>query len=111
MNAVKFKKLITDLKNSAEQGDEWLNRVPREINSAFFDNPYVDSLDRTKTLLLNALFEDTSLLQEVEWFLYEWSPEKDESYRTITYQNEFKYVINNVDDFVEFLSIDGLLTV
>ena len=109
MEQQKFKNLIIELKKYDESANAWLDSIPREINSVFFDNPYVDSLQHTKELLLASLF-DKPLIDEVEWFLYEWSENKDESLRTITYPDGSKYVINNVDDFVQYLKAEGQVT-
>lgn len=108
MNPNDFRKLMIELRSAQARSDAWLDSVPREVNSVFFDNPHVDTLEQTKTVLLNALF-DGALRQEVDWFLYEWGPEKDVTYRTITYPNGSTYTINNVDDFVAYLQADGLL--
>lgn len=108
MNAVKFKTLVEQLKYSAERGDEWIDRVPREISAAFFDNPYVESLQFKVDLLIKTIFDD-ALLHEVEWFLYEWAADKDESLRTITYPEGHKVVINNVADFCDYLIAEGYL--
>jgi hypothetical protein len=109
MERQKFKDLISNLKQYDVAGDAWLNTVPRAINSAFFDNPYVDSLLHSRDLLLHALFEKP-LRDEVEWFLYEWDGTKDESLRTITFPDGSKFVINNINDFVDYLVADGMLT-
>jgi hypothetical protein len=109
MERQKFKELMCQLKKYDAKADAWLDRVPQEINSVFFDNPYVDALQHTKELLLTTLF-DKPLRDEVDWFLYEWSEEKDVSLRTITYPNGSKYIINTLDDFVDYLVADGMLT-
>ena len=109
MNAVKFKTLIEQLKYSAERGDEWMDKVPHEVSAAFFDNPYVDSLQFRVDLLIKTMF-DEPLLMEVSWFLYEWEESKDESLRTISYPDGRKFVINNVTDFCDYLIAEGYLT-
>ena len=109
MNAVKFKTLIEKLMQEQQHGDAWMDKVPREINAAFFDNPYVDSMIKRGDLLMAALFEEP-LLMEVTWFLYEWSADKDESLRTITYPDGRKFVINNVTDFCDYLIAEGYIS-
>jgi hypothetical protein len=108
MNHIKFKRLLTGLLKEKSKGDQWLDSVPGEVNSVFFDNPYVDSLQRSNTLLLQSLFEDT-LLQEVEWFLYEWEADKPVEFRTITYPDGSAVVIDTVDDFVNYLINEALV--
>lgn len=109
MERQKFKELMLKLKKYEAAADAWLDTVPREINSVFFDNPYVDALQHTKDILLDSLFEKP-LCDEVDWFLYEWAENKDEALRTITYPNGTKYIINNVNDFVEYLVAEGMLS-
>jgi hypothetical protein len=104
----KFKELMLQLKNYEAKADAWLDTVPREINSVFFDNPYVDALHHTKDVLLSALF-DKPLRDEVDWFLYEWAEDKDVSLRTISYPSGPTYVINTLDDFVNYLLAEGQL--
>jgi hypothetical protein len=108
MQKQKFKELMCRLKKYDAKADAWLDTVPPEINSVFFDNPYVDALQHTKDLLLETLFEKP-LIDEVIWFLYEWAEDKDVSLRTITYPDGRKFVINNLDDFVNYLQADGML--
>jgi hypothetical protein len=109
MNKNKFKDLIEKLMHYDKVADDWMDKVPSEINSAFFDNPFVDALQHTKDLLLIALF-DKPLLDEVNWFLYEWKAERDVSLRTISFPDGCKYIINNLDDFVNYLTLEGHLS-
>ena len=109
MDRNKFKKLVGSIKDNYDKGNAWLDTIPREVNSVFFDNPFVDSLHRMNTLYINSLF-DGALLQEVEWFLYEWDADKNEVYRTITYPEGKKFVIDDIDDFVVYLISEGFLT-
>jgi hypothetical protein len=109
MNKNEFKSLIKRLVKEYHLGDTWLDTIPSDINSVFFDNPYVDSLHRTNTLLMQALFDD-ALLQEVQWFIHEWRADNDVSLRTITFPDGSTCVINDVDDFVDYLVKEGYLT-
>jgi hypothetical protein len=109
MDRNKFKTLVGSIKDNYDKGNAWLDTIPREVNSVFFDNPYVDSLHRINTVCLETIF-DGYLRQEVEWFIYEWSADKDEGYRTITYPDGKKFVINTIDDFVEYLVGEWYLT-
>jgi hypothetical protein len=109
MEIYKFKNLMVQLKKHDAKANAWLDTIPAEINAVFFDNPYVDELQYTKGLLLSTLF-DKPLCDEVDWFLYEWDESKDVSLRTISYQDGRKYIIDTVDDFVEYLVDEGYLT-
>lgn len=106
LRRTKFETLIGQLKELDQAADQWLDTVPREINSAFFDNPYVDTHYKIRALLLEALY-DGPLLEEVDWFLYEWDADKEEVYRSLTYPDGTKCVINNVSDFCDHLEKSG----
>ena len=108
MDRNKFKTLVGSIKDNYDKGNTWLDTIPREVNSVFFDNPYVDSLHRINTVCLETIF-DGYLRQEVEWFIYEWDANKDSRYRTITLLNGTKFVINTLDDFVVYLTTEGYL--
>jgi hypothetical protein len=108
MNRNKFRPLIEELQSQYQRGDAWIDTVPLEINSVFFDNTYVNSLNSSNTTLMRALFEG-ALLQEVEWFLYEWHADKPVEQRTITYPDGKTFVINDLNDFVNYLIADGLI--
>jgi hypothetical protein len=109
MEQKKFKDLIENLMHYDKVANEWMDKVPSEINSAFFDNPYVDSIQHANSILLTALF-DKPLYDEVNWFLYEWKAEKDVSLRTISFPDGCKYIINDLHDFVNYLTLEGHLS-
>jgi hypothetical protein len=57
---------------------------------------------------MQALFDD-ALLQEVQWFIHEWRADKPVEQRTITYPDGKTFVINDLNDFVNYLIADGLI--
>lgn len=109
MNRNQFKPLLEELQQQYQRGDAWLDTIPGDINQVFFDNTFVDSLQKSNTALMKALFQGP-LLQEVEWFLYEWQADKPKELRTITFPDGSAHVIDTLDDFVKYLIKDGLLT-
>ena len=62
-----FKMLITE----RDKRDEFLNQLPSSISAAFFDNEMVNSLHKTIDKLCEKLFTP-NLLQDVEYFLYDY---------------------------------------
>jgi len=79
-------------------GNSWLDNVPREINASVFDNPYVESLQRSVDLLLQSVFtkeED----EWIAWFLYEWYA--DRSLTVIVKDVEYRF--DSFDCFADFL--------
>lgn len=98
--------LIIELHNHHLRGSRWLDTVPPEINSVFFDNTYVDSLQQCLEIMMKAHFSD-ELLQELQWFLYEWDKDHPIALRTITFPDNTTYIINNVQDYIEYLQRQG----
>lgn len=109
MNVIEFKTLVEQLVQYRKEADDWLDTIPPEINQVFFDNPYVDYLQRAQSLLMERVF-DKPLLNEVDWFMYEWGADKDVSLRTISYPDGSKYIINDIADFCDYLLSEGLLS-
>jgi hypothetical protein len=108
MKPVQFKTLIEQIVYENKLGSEWIQSIPSDIRDSFFDNVLVQSQSKVNDLLLRALFNG-ALIEEVNWFLYEWSETSNEVYRTITNQHGRKYIINNVEDFCNFLIDEGYL--
>jgi hypothetical protein len=108
MSRNEFKVLMQKLVDLRIRGDEWIDKVPGEVVSVFFENPYVDAALRSNTVLMEKLF-DKSMIQEIEWFLYEWKPDAKVEMRTITYPDGSTFTINTLDDFVTYLHTEGYL--
>lgn len=103
MKAKKVKELIRIIKEQRKVGNDWLDNINYQIRTVFFDNSYTDSLHKQVDLLMRATFKD--IYEEVDWFLYEWKP----GYQIIN-PNGKEYVINDVDDYIKYLSDEGLVT-
>jgi hypothetical protein len=52
--------------------DNWFKSLPLDINSAFFDNEYVNSLYYENSMLIEKVFDEHA--ESVFWFIYEWKP-------------------------------------
>ena len=65
------KAALIEIINLQEKADRWLDTVPKEINEAFFDNPYTTSLGLQLDVALKCLFPEEEL-DWVCWALYEW---------------------------------------
>lgn len=101
MDVEQFKTTIEFLYEQKQKRDAWIDKLPSDISSAFFDNEHVDSLHNEISFLLKMLFKP-ELLEEIEYFLYEWYPHHDE-FKTITTQSGKTYTINSLDDFVSYV--------
>lgn len=60
------------LVESNNKRNNYIDSVPRDIQSVVFDNGYVDTILRDNTMLIDAYFGEYA--QSVSWFLYEWQP-------------------------------------
>jgi len=98
-----FRKVLEDNLSCKEINIKYIDSIPRDIVSAFFDNEYVNnivtSLDNTLEILLGV-----DLFDEYAWFVWDWKP----GY-SIEIQDH-KYIINNIDDFMKYLVDTNKLT-
>jgi hypothetical protein len=105
MKSIDLKNLLLKLKESDSAGSTWLGSVPRDINDAFFDNEFVNCMHKHIADLQKVVFG--SLYDDIGWFLYEWQPgytiETSETNQART------YVINNIDDYIEYLLAENLI--
>ena len=96
MKKSEFKDLLNYMRIQKEAREKWLSEIPRDIVDVFFDNYYVTNL--TKELDYFAeLYLGKELFQEAQWFL--WDRPHD---ARVVFCGEER-VINNVDEFVDFL--------
>ncbi len=93
-----FVKIMTVLDEQNRIRDIWIDTVPRDINAAFFDNTYVNSLFRENAFLKEQLIP-TELQFDVDWFLYEVNRETG----SIAIQNDAEVTIKTLDDFFELV--------
>jgi len=98
-----FRKVLEDNLSYKENNIKYIESIPKDIASAFFDNEYVNniatSLDNTLEILLGV-----DLFDEYAWFVWDWKP----GY-SIEIQDH-KYIINNIDDFMKYLVDTNKLT-
>lgn len=79
------------------KADEWIAKVPNEINDAFFDNPFIDGYYKSLFELIKVHFGE-EYWYSVDWFLTEWH----EGLSAISpCGKEIK--INSIDDYCEYL--------
>jgi hypothetical protein len=93
-----FVKILTVLDKQNQIRDTWIDTVPSEINAAFFENTYVNSLCREIGFLKEQLIPAT-LLYDIDWFLYEVNRETG----SIAVQNDTEITIKTLDDFLELV--------
>ena len=78
-----------------ENASEWLDSVPHQIRTSFFDNPYCNALSSIIEMMLPEVFS-SDLVELVWWYLYERGGDN-----TIE-DNGIKYTINTIDDLISY---------
>ena len=78
MTYEKFEYIFSFLYNQNKIQNAWVDKLPVDISSAFFDNELTNSLGLSKEMLLDNLFEDQFLRYDIDYILY----------------NEARYIIN-----------------
>lgn len=66
------KELVRKLIKYNKQAEEWLDSVPKEIQPAFFDNPWSENHQRMIGTLIDYTFRDPEEHEWVCWLYYEW---------------------------------------
>lgn len=90
-------KLFRNLVKLYATSGAWLDTVPSEINSVFFDNPVMDAMYSANTMLIREYFGEHA--EAVEWFIYEWKP--GFAVRPMDSQDEIQ--INSIDEYVAYM--------
>jgi len=72
MNYKTIEKVYTFLYEQDKIREDWVSKIPSDVNLTFIDNTYVDSLYKVNELLLEQLLiNDKYLLGDINYFLYE----------------------------------------
>jgi len=66
--------LVRKLKDHETRMNQYLDSIPSDLNSVFFDNAYVNNLAMQRDALIEELFGD--MAEDVYWFLYEFEAGK-----------------------------------
>jgi hypothetical protein len=91
MTFEEFKTLVTQIIEHDQAGDAYIDSLPGEIQSAFFDNKFVEHLEMVKDLLMKQVFGD--LVEWVYWIMWEWKPGYEAKV------DDVSYIIGDLDDF------------
>jgi hypothetical protein len=95
MNMLTKEKLFRELYKSSKERDAYIDAIPNDIKSAFFDNSYVNSALMDLDMLIYYVFGDFA--ESIFWFLNEWEPGFEVSF------NEETAIINNIDEYIVWL--------
>ena len=96
-----LRSLLHTLMELRRKEDEWVESLPGEIRSAFYENVYVNNILLEFDHLLKFAIGD--LYEDVQWFLYDWKPGYE------IQVNETKHVIKTLDDYMRYLESNDLV--
>ena len=88
-------KIFRELYEGSVKRDEWFDKLPRDINTAFIDNGYVNNLLMERDMLMSIVMGEH--LEAVEWFLYEWRP------GMVVGANGVTTKIHNIDEYIDWM--------
>lgn len=92
--------IVRKLKDWDTEQEQYIETVPPDIRSIFFDNQYINLLCMQKDALINQLFGD--MADDVMWFLYEFEAGKSAGPHCILADGT-QYVYNTNEDYYRYL--------
>lgn len=98
MRFEKFKKVVYNTVRTSIERNEYLNSIPVDMYQFIVSNDVNESLFNENSYLLKTIL-GKELHEELDWFLYEWKEGN-----TITLKNGTEYIINNISDFVNYIT-------
>ena len=98
MSASQTQELLSKIIDMEQKQEKWIESLPREISSVFYDNDYTEGLRTQINTLISFVFGDWS--EDVGYFLYESAP------HVITTQKA-EYTINNLKEYVDYMVAEG----
>ena len=101
-NSTELHQLLETILKFRNEGTEWVESLNSDIRSAFYENKYVNSILMEIDVLLK-LAVGNELIDDVEWFLYEWKPGFNIQIDDQTHE------INNLGDFMRYLVATGVI--
>jgi len=98
LKATKLQTLLEHLRSLENEQSKFIDSIPSEVNTVFFDNTYVSCLHKQVSQLIEFSFD--GLAEDVNYFLYEPYPQKIQTTQAGEVKN---YSINSAADFIEYL--------
>ena len=93
--------IFRELYKNQIKRDNYLDKVPSDINMFFVQNEYVNSLEIEREKLIRFVFGEFSY--SIEWFLYEWKSGQEVVSDGITTE------IHNIDQYIDWMKLNGQL--
>lgn len=82
----------------------YIDTIPDDIGSAFFDNTYTNAQSLQRDILIEALFGD--MHTDVEWFLYEFTAGRTPGPHCVL-EDGTEFTYNTNEDYYEYLRVHG----
>jgi len=95
--------VVRQLRSFQNKADAYLERLPLDVRSAFFDNDYVNCLNGSLNLLVNNLFGDSA--EAVSWFLYDFVPGASEGPHCVD-QHGREWFYETDEDYYAYLATE-----
>ena len=92
--------LLRELYKNHVEGEDWISSVPNEVSPAFFDNPYIHSMEKRNELLSSLIFTEAEL-GWVHWFMYDWHNSKD----LTVFKCDIEFNFDDIEDFLKYLCL------
>jgi hypothetical protein len=92
--------VVRKIRNLNKQQEEYLNKIPNDIQDAFFDNSYVNDASMKNDILMSALFGEV-VSEDIFWFMYEYK--EGSAGPHVEYPDGTKFTFNTDDDYYKYL--------
>ena len=92
--------LIKQIRQNTLDESKYLDKIPADIYSAFFDNTYTNSQYNSIRILLEFVFGKSFAEHEISWLLYEFKPSDEPQ---IWLADGTEIVLKSDDDYYAYL--------
>ena len=98
--------VVRHLKEMQEKMESYLNTIPPDIRTPFFDNEYVSCLHVQRDRLIGELFKESDAYEDVFWFLHEFEAGKTPGPHIVR-PDGMEFTFNYNEDFYKYLVFNG----
>ena len=105
MEFEQFSKIVERVYKADRECSLYLKSIPTDVRSAFYDNHYVETIQKTTDFLLKELLS-VELYYDVTWFIYEVDESRELTSHNLKTANGAKYYINSLESFLSYCSVE-----
>lgn len=84
--------------NNSQSISSWIDSIPSDVQSVFYDNEMVNILSSEVDMLAKEVFTDEQY-QCIDWFLNEWMSDNKLSWMV----DDKEYNFKNIDEYIDLL--------